>query len=194
MARDIEDELDQLREMYASGALSEAEYRRAKAVILGKAEPGSQDDDSPSPGDDASESSPSRPLSERKRKRKKKRAVESDESDRSELESELLVLDREWEVQREQYLVHSRYGEPTEPNWFGMSIRLIVGLLVAGIGLGFVLRGSANNMIGIGAPLLCIGGVIPLFYGRNFLAFQTAYAEYQKRRRRILGKMSEPED
>jgi hypothetical protein len=41
MARDIEDELDQLRQLRDTGALSDAEYRRAKAVIQGTAVPDS---------------------------------------------------------------------------------------------------------------------------------------------------------
>jgi len=96
-------------------------------------------------------------------------------------EAELVRLDKEWLKERQQYLMYRRYGDPVEPSWFSMSIRLIAGLIALGFGISLVLPGTVEKA-GIGIVLIFLGGFVPFYHWRNLSAFNSAFAEYQKRR------------
>src|SRR5437868_14334326 len=96
----IADELGKLEELRRSGALSEAEFAQAKPVLLS----GPRADDGQQLGQDLAEQ-----IAEVRR------------------QNELARIDREWEAERQQYLIPYRYrtGKWQVPTT-GMGIRLAV--------------------------------------------------------------------
>jgi hypothetical protein len=101
----IADELAKLEELRRSGALSEPEFARAKALLLNSSAspPGQQT------GDHLSEH-----LEEVR------------------FQNELARLDREWASEREQYMVIDRYGRRHIPTTGGS---VIGGVIVVGFGV-----------------------------------------------------------
>src|SRR5437764_601090 len=94
----IADELQKLEDLRRSGALSETEFARAKAAVL------------------AGAAAPARPAVEQHL---------ADQLGEVRYQNELARLDREWEAERERYMITDRYGRrylPTPGMGIGMAI------------------------------------------------------------------------
>ncbi len=166
----IADELAKLEDLRSRGALTEAEFAQAKAALL-------------SGGAAAPDAQLGQHLSEQLAEVK--------------YQNELARLDREWEMERQNYYLTDRYGRRQLPTP-GM------GIAVAVIGGGFgllwtvfaaAITGSAPDE----GPFSVVKVIFPLFgvlfiviaigYGiyayNRARAYQRAYQAYQARRRNV---------
>ena len=172
----IADELTKLEELRRSGALSESEFARAKTAILSGS------------GAAPSDASLGHHMSEQLAEVK--------------YQNELAQIDREWQIERERYLITNNYGRGTVPT-AGMGITMA---LVGGVGgliwtiFAFSLTHSKPDGMpdGFGPPPI-IGIIFPLFgvlfmgvgigYGIYCYSragrYQQAFERYQARRRDI---------
>jgi hypothetical protein len=165
----IADELAKLEELRRSGALSESEFARAKAAIL-------------SGSGSASDASLGRQV--------------SDQLAEVRYQNELAQIDREWQIERERYMITSNDGRRNVPT-AGMGIATA---LIGGVG-GLIWTIFAFSLThagpeGFGPPPI-IGIVFPLFgvlfmcagigYGiycySRAAQYQQAFERYQARRR-----------
>ena len=154
----IADELQKLQDLYHNGSLTALEFAAAKvAVLAGNAT------------ETGSESALHAHLEEIKH------------------QNEIARLDREWQIQRERYMIPGRYGQRTIPNR-GMSI--VAGLVIAGFGVFWTVTAASA-----GAPsFFPVFGVIFIFFGvaMSLYSFkvagdyQQAYQSYQRRRSELL--------
>lgn len=109
-----------------------------------------------------------------------------------ELQNDLELLDREWSMQREQFLVRNKDGSTSEPGAAGAMVGGIVAIVVGVVWMVFAAS--------IGAP-----GVFPLF-GLVFIGFavfsmvsasskaqdfNSAHSDYQQRRLSLLAAISQ---
>jgi hypothetical protein len=110
-------------------------------------------------------------------------------------QNELARIDREWQIEREQYLLRGRYGQQMPPSP-GMS--LVGGAVIVGFGLLWTTLAFAitvNSPFG-GASIFPLFGVIFIVGGLGWavythklaLRYEQAHAEYQRRRREILNR------
>jgi hypothetical protein len=182
----IADDLAKLEELRRSGALSESEFAQAKAALL-NAPPQPE----PSIGGQM--------------------AAQLDEV---RFQNELARIDREWEMERDQYLVADRRGRRHVPTTGGS---LIGGLIVVSFGIvwtvvAFTLAQSSSRLLA-GHPMAGESeGVIPwLFpcFGVLFVLggaamsvyayskaqrYQQGYQAYQRRRARVLADRGKDEE
>jgi hypothetical protein len=117
-------------------------------------------------------------------------------------QNELARIDREWQIERDQYMRYGRYGSRYRPT-VGMSIITgVIGLVggglwtlftlsivpqVGGFGLLFPLFGVFFMAVGVGTAI----------YNYNLAQrYDEAYAAYQQRRQRLLhdGQAPPPHD
>jgi len=167
----IADELSKLEELHRNGTLNEAEFAKAKAMLL----------NSPAPQE---------PL------------VQHLAQQQAEIhhQNELARIDREWEMQRQQYYVTTRYGVRQLPT--------------TGMGLGIAIVGGAFGIFWTIMAIAITGGapdvgpfsvakvIFPLF-GILFTGaaivfgiyckvrakkYQEAYEVYQRRRQQARGR------
>jgi hypothetical protein len=101
---------------------------------------------------------------------------------------ELERIDREWEKERERYMVTSRYGRRYVPS---MVAAVGFGVIVAGVGLiwtvmGFGLVQDFGRAAGmfplLGMVFVVCGAAISLYQFNKAKRYQTAYRAYQRRR------------
>lgn len=145
----LADDLNKLNELRFSGALSDAEFEKAKAALLGEAP-------APNPRDE------------------QLAAVL--------LENQLARIDREWETERQQYLIRNGYGFRQVPTTG-------VGIAAAVIGGGF---GTLWTIVAIAmtslapnfGPFSVIKIVFPLF-GVFFTVFGIVMGVYIYRRAKL---------
>jgi hypothetical protein len=165
------DELQKLQDLHRSGALSDEEFARAKKALL----------EGPS-------ASPADPQLGRHL---------SDQLAEVHYQNELAQIDREWQMEREKYLLTDRYGRRQVPTP-GMGIGVAVVGGVFGLFwtiVAIALTGSAPDV----GPFSIIKIVFPLF-GVLFIVaaiafgvhcrtraqqYEKAFAAYQARRKRI---------
>jgi hypothetical protein len=104
-------------------------------------------------------------------------------------QNEIERLDREWQMERERYMVAGRYGQRYLPSR-GMSV--IGGIMI--VGFGIVWTGMASSM---GAPfffpmfgvIFILAGIAVSLY--TFLkagAYEEAFRRYQMRRATLLAR------
>src|SRR5262245_164413 len=116
------------------------------------------------------------------------------------LETELTRLDREWERERESYMITGRYGYRHAPTP-GLSI--VPGVLVAGFGI--ILTVMASAMLGwVGRFSLLVPAFGMLFFlsgiGVSIFSFfkavryQQAHEDYQRRRASLLAGEERPSE
>ena len=166
----IADELQKLEDLRRGGALSETEFAKAKAAVLSGAAPA----DRP-----PVEQHLSAQLSEVR------------------YQNELARIDREWEMEREKYMVTDKYGRRHLPS-SGMGIGMaVVGGVFGTLWtiMAVAITGSAPDV----GPFSIAKLVFPLF-GVFFVvlaiwfglhvhsraqAYQKAQAAYQDRRRQV---------
>jgi hypothetical protein len=102
----IADELAKLEELRRQGALSESEFAKAKAAVLGGAQTALPPE------------SLGRHL--------------SDELAEVKYQNEIARIDREWEMERVQYLITNRYGRSQVPTQgLGVGVALVGGIFGA---------------------------------------------------------------
>jgi hypothetical protein len=164
------DELAKLEELRRRGALSDAEFTKAKAALLGGAPAGSGQE-----------------LGEHL----------ADHLAEVRYQNELAQIDRAWEVERQQYLLRGRYGMAMVPTaGVGIGMAVVGGLFgVFWTVMALSITGSAPNF----GPFAVARVVFPLFgvvftaaavgYGTYAYArakkYQEAFAAYQARRERV---------
>ena len=166
----IADELTKLEDLRRNGTLSEAEFAKAKELLLNSPPPPSQE-----------------PL------------VQHLAQQQAEIkhQNELARIDREWEMQKQQYYVTTRYGVRQLPTT-GMGIGIAVVGGVFGVFwtiMAFAITSGAPNV----GPFAIVKIIFPLFgvlftgaaivFGIvcNIRAkkYQEAYEAYQRRRQQV---------
>jgi hypothetical protein len=103
------------------------------------------------------------------------------------VQSDLERLEREWEVEREQYMLRSKYGQRYVPT---RAMSIVVGVVMASFGI-FWTTASAQ---GSGSAYMSILGIIPILAGIGFgiyshskaVEYEQAFSRYQRRRSRLL--------
>ena len=168
----IADELRQIEEMYTQGTLTREEFEQAKAKALTT---------EAAPTQNAADSQTARQLAQLQR------------------QNAVAQLDREWAMEREQYMVTGRYGSRSLPTESGS---VFGGLLIGGFGvfwtiLAFTITSGASAA---GAP--GIATVFP-FFGVLFILvgvgssissyskagqYREAEQRYQEKRARLLAE------
>jgi hypothetical protein len=166
----IADELRKLQDLHQSGALTDQEFAAAKAAVLAGEARGAE----PEPG------------------------VMQQHLDEIRLQNEVARLDREWELEREQYVITGRYGYRYLPN---KTMSVIMGVVIVVFGIFWTVM--AFGMVGeVSGPFILFplfgvvfiaAGVGMSIYGYNkATAYEKAYQEYQRRRAELLGGPAEP--
>jgi hypothetical protein len=165
----ISDEIRKLQELHDRGALTDDEFTQAKAAVLaGASRPADSEDG---------------------------QQVVNAQLDVLRIQNQIAQLDREWEIESQQYMMSGRYGQQYRPSkWIG----LLIGLMaVVGGGIWTVTAFSMSSGLER-AP-----GAFSLFpfFGLVFIAFgvgigvytfvqanryEEAYARYQARRTALL--------
>ena len=169
----LADDLIKLEDLRRNGSLTEMEFAQAKATLL-----------SGSPAE------PAQPLADHL----------ADQLAEVRHQNELSQIDREWQIEREQYLIPDRYGRRHVPTaGFG-----IVGAVVGGVfGVFWTVMAFAITSGGPDVGPFSIAKVfVPLFgvvftvaaigYGLYAASkaqqYQTAFQAYQQRRARAAGQ------
>jgi LSD1 subclass zinc finger protein len=97
-------------------------------------------------------------------------------------QNELSALDRQWETERQQYMVKDKHGHRHVP---GEVSSIIAGGAMGIMGLVFL---GVSASVGEGMPafmgiILLVGGVVAAVYGvSKAQAYRSAYRRYQSRR------------
>lgn len=151
----LADELTKLDKLRRSGALSEAEFEKAKAALLIEIP--------------AAETPPlaqqvSAQLAEVK------------------YQNELARIDREWAIEREQYMVRTRYGTRTVPtSGLGVTMAIVAGVFGAlWTIMAFVITNAAPDVF----PFSVVRFVFPLF-GLFFIVFGIGFGIHTYRRAKL---------
>ena len=170
----IAEELRQIEEMYAHGTLTHDEFEQAKAKVLTAGE-------SPTP---AADSQTARQIAALQR------------------QNAVAQLDREWEMEKEQYMVTGRYGSRSLPSEGGS---LLGGLIIGGFGVFWTIFAFSitSGASAAGAP--GIASVFP-FFGILFVVvgigssinsyskagqYREAEQRYQEKRAQMLAESDE---
>jgi hypothetical protein len=116
----------------------------------------------------------------------------ADRLDEISRQNELARIDREWQIEREQYTRYGRYGYRYRPT-VGMSIATAVIALVGGgvwtlFTLSFVPPvGGFGYLFPLFGVFFMAVGVGTAIYNYNLAQrYEQAYADYQQRRQRLL--------
>ena len=156
----IADEIRKLQELHQAGALTDAEFAQAKARVLA-GQPGKAQ------GDELRDE-----LAELRRQRALDR------------------LDREWDHERERYMVTSCYGNrytPSKTNAVVMAVGIIgFGVLFAVMPIIMVggMGGSVFTLIGV--AVVIAGLLAALFTYTRASQYDRAYQRYQRQRALLL--------
>jgi hypothetical protein len=119
----------------------------------------------------------------------------SERLEQLEYENELARIDREWEMERERYMVTSRYGRRYVPS---AAAAVVMGVVAVGFGLfwAFMAFSIVPAFGGFGAafPLfglvfIAFGAGVSIYQYTKAQQYQAAYAEYQRRRAEALDRM-----
>ena len=108
-------------------------------------------------------------------------------------QNEISKLDREWEIEREKYMIVGAYGGRVIPDSLSSGLASI-GILVFGISWvvlaisfsGFVGQGWANILPPIGLVFMVLGLFLSLRAFQKAGQDKAAYERYQRRREEIL--------
>jgi hypothetical protein len=176
----LADELAKLEELRTKGALTEAEFASAKKALL------------------AAPAAPEPQLAGHL-------AAQLDEV---KFQNELAQLDREWEIEKEKYMIADRYGRRHIPTAAGSAFG---GFLVVGFGIvwtvvAFIMAvsgsqflanhpmaGPAESMIPwvfpcFGVIFVIAGAVMSVNAHAKAQQYEQAHAAYQRRRRELLAR------
>ena len=164
----LADDLAKLEELRRGGALSESEFSRAKAALLADAAGGAK----PS----ATEEHLAGHLAE------------------IHYQNELARIDREWEIERQQYLIPDRWGRRIVPTpGMGIGIALVGGVFgVIWTVMAVAITGSAPDVgpfsvAKVAFPLFGVVFIVAaigfgLYAHARASKYQAAFAAYQERR------------
>ena len=156
----LSDEIRNLQELRDSGVLTEEEFARAKATVLSSPSP-------PASGDD--------------------QAALQHHLQQIQRQNELDRLDREWEMEREQYLIADKYGARHVPTEGGS---LVGAIVIGGFGLFWTITAAS-----MGAPVFFpIFGILFIILGvgaslRGYGKageYRQAHQRYEQRRFALL--------
>jgi hypothetical protein len=123
------------------------------------------------------------------------------QAERLEVHNDVAQLDREWALERENYMQTGKYGARFIP---GKASSVMGGLFIGAFGISWTIM--ASSMPGPGGGMA--GNIMPLFgiavvifgvtmCGRGFIKagqYQEALARYQSRRRELIGKQRSTRD
>ncbi|HEY0734860.1 MAG TPA: SHOCT domain-containing protein [Herpetosiphonaceae bacterium] len=160
----IAEEIEKLQVLHAQGALTDAEFSQAKATLL----------------DRLSSEQPAAYSSELNQEMQYLR-----------LQNEINQLDRDWDRERETYMVRGRYGSRYIPS---EGTSLLGGIAIVGFGLFWTI-----STLEMGAPgFFPLFGVIFIIFGAvtSFIsygkagAYKEAEQRYQERRRQLASHRS----
>jgi len=165
----IADELRKLQDLHRTGALTDEEFAAAKAAVLAGGRPGS------APGE----------------------ALQG-HIELIERQNEVARLDREWQSERERYMVAGRYGYRYIPTR-GMSVLGGVAITAFGI-LWTVMAASMVGLAGGVFALFPLFGVLFTLMGIGVSVYsytkagqyEAAERAYRQRRARLMGEKTEP--
>ena len=161
----LAEELRQLQELHQSGALTEEEFARAK----GKALAGEVSDTLPADV----------PLL-------------SHHLEQIQHQNEIERLDREWEMERETYLVSGRYGSRSIPSAGGS---LLGAAIIGGFGLFWTITAASMGAPAIfpifGAVFILVGVGSALSSFGKAGEYEQAQERYQRRRAALLAQRGE---
>jgi hypothetical protein len=173
------DELAKLEELRRSGALSEAEFVKAKAALLSEA-----------PTD------PGHHLGEHL----------AEQLAEVKYQNELAQIDREWEIERRQYLIQGQDGIAHEPTpGMGIGMATIVGVFgvfwtimavsITSGGPDFGGFSVAKVFFPLFGVVFTVGAIV---YGIHIYSraqkYQAAFAAYKARRARVKPEQAAPAD
>ncbi len=162
----IADEIQKLQDLHRRGTLTSEEFATAKAAVLAKASGGtdpSQDPDLQSH------------LEEIK------------------FQNQVAQLDREWELERDQYAIAGRYGQRYIPTK-GQS--LVGGMIAVLLGCIWTATAASMNVFGLfplfGMVFILFGIAISYSGYRKADQYQKAYQAYRDRREKLLAEQMQP--
>lgn len=171
----IADELQKLEELRRTGALSDQEFAQAKAALLaGAAGP------------------PPEPLGQHL----------AEQMAEVRHQNELARIDREWEMERQQYLITDRYGARQVPTpGMGIGIAIVGGVFgLLWTVMAFAITGGAPDFgpFGVAHVVFPLLGVVFIGAAVGFgvycysraQKYQRAFAAYQARRRGVRPESS----
>jgi hypothetical protein len=103
----------------------------------------------------------------------------------------LARLDREWSMQREQYMIANRYGRRYVPT---PAASILTGSAAIGFGLVWTVTalkmdaqlGGGQVLASVGILLMAFGLFVTLVTYRKARRYQAAYEEYRRRRQDLL--------
>ena len=149
----IAEEIEKLQVLHDQGALTDAEFSQAKAALLNR----------------LSDTQPAVYSSDL-----------NDEMAYLRVQNEINQLDRDWDRERESYMVRGRYGSRSIP---GEGTSILGGIFIVGFGLFWTI-----SVASMGAPsFFPIFGVLFILVGAvtSFTSFSTAgqYKEAERRYR-----------
>jgi hypothetical protein len=112
-----------------------------------------------------------------------------------ERQNELARIDREWDMERERYMLYSRYGRRNVPS---TTTSIVVGVIFGTMGIGMIAVGLVGAVLGRSPEGLvcCLPGLFFLLIGTvaavvNYgqaQRYQRAYQEYLDRRSVVMGE------
>jgi hypothetical protein len=117
---------------------------------------------------------------------------------------DLARLDREWEIERQTYLVTDRNGRRSVPTlWKGMLVTVVgsaFGILWTVVGMGLVIRGPDSGLVAVLLFLLAVmgNGIIVASLGWGMYChgrvqkYEQALRDYQARRGKVSSGRSQP--
>jgi len=122
---------------------------------------------------------------------------EQDQLEAIRLQNEIAQLNRQWEIERREYMVPGRYGHSYVP---GKSSSLFGGVMIVCFGIFWTLMASSISSRAPGPfSLFPLFGVLFIFFGigisfYSFLQaekYQLAKKRYEQRRRKLLNSQDE---
>jgi len=155
----LSDEIQKLQELHDAGALTDEEFARAKSVVLASALP-----DAAAIG--------STPVLEDIRH-----------------QNEVARLDREWELEREQYMVTGRYGSRHLPSEGGS---ILGAVLLGGFGIFWTITAASGGapvfFVLFGVVFIAMAVGMGISGATKAAGYREARKKYQQRRARLLAQ------
>jgi hypothetical protein len=160
------DELRKLQELHQSGALTDDEFAAAKAAVLAKGAEG---------GEIGNDQGVQSRLEEIK------------------LQNEIARLDREWQLERERYMVTGRFGQRSVPSQF---TSVLGGLVIVGFGIVWTSMAASMGAPGFfpmfGVIFICTGLGMSIYSFTKAGEYDRAFESYKRRRSRLIAGPDEP--
>ncbi len=120
-----------------------------------------------------------------------------EEPEKLEFQNELERIDREWETERERYMITSKYGRRYVPS---SGAAVVVGLFSVSMGLIWIMSSLAlahnlGALAGVfplfGMVFLVGGAAISIYQFRKAQRYQAAFRAYQLRRSTAQDRLKE---